>query len=359
MAAVALVVCRAWHRSAEESVQETRGGARSPSAKRSSSRSRRFARSCTPRTRRSSGGLSRFRESCGRLRELKAHLPLEAVLANVVRAASTCLGYRRVLLSLHDRADGVLVPRAHVGLSAEWPDLERLRLPADRFAGTPTGSAGVPASPFASLRSGTARQQARLRRPSSRRTTSSASSSSTGRSGKTPNPKTGPRVLELFATQAVTAIRLARAHETTRLGTLRDPLTGVANHGHFQETLYRELTRHERSGEKLVLLMVDLDDFKSGQRPARPPDRRRGPEGGRRPSPRLGPRDGHRRPLRRGGVRGRPSADRRGATASASPSGSGRPSRHRLSRPGSRSRSGSPSRSASPSTPRTRRRREP
>ena len=70
-------------------------------------------------------------------------------------------------------------------------------------------------------------------------------------------------VLELFASQAVNAIRLARAHETTRLGSLRDPLTGVANHGHFQETLYREVTRHERSGERLVLLMVDLDDFKA------------------------------------------------------------------------------------------------
>ena len=70
-------------------------------------------------------------------------------------------------------------------------------------------------------------------------------------------------VLKLFASQGVNAIRLARAHETTRLGSLRDPLTGVANHGHFQETLYREVTRHERSGERLALLMVDLDDFKA------------------------------------------------------------------------------------------------
>jgi GAF domain-containing protein len=56
-------------------------------------------------------------------------------------------------------------------------------------------------------------------------------------------------ILELFASQAVTAIRLARAYETTRLGSLRDPLTGIANHGHFQETLYREISRHERHAE--------------------------------------------------------------------------------------------------------------
>lgn len=193
--------------------------------------------------------------------ELKAHLPLEAVLANVVRAASTSLGYGRVLLSLHDRAEGVLVPRAEVGLAEAWPSLERLRLPSERVATSLSGTETVTPTPLASLprdpdRPGpvsvplvAAGQPVGLLELDERRADARGD---------------GDRVvLDLFASQAVNAIRLARAHETMRLGSLRDALTGVANHGRFQETLHREVTRHERSGERLVLLMVDLDDFKA------------------------------------------------------------------------------------------------
>jgi diguanylate cyclase (GGDEF)-like protein len=191
--------------------------------------------------------------------ELKAHLPVEAVLANIVRAASASLGYRLVLLSVHDRADGVLVPRAHVGLSDRWPQLESLRLPSERIAGTRTGF-GSP-SPLTSILPGSQRGEA-LSVPlvAGEQLVGLLELAGPGEDAVTGDDLV---VLELFASQAVNAIRLARAHETTRLGSLRDPLTGVANHGHFQETLYREVTRHGRSGERLVLLMVDLDDFKA------------------------------------------------------------------------------------------------
>lgn len=194
--------------------------------------------------------------------ELKAHLPLDAVLANVVRAASSSLGYRRVLLSLHDRADGVLVPRAHVGLSDDWSRLESLRFPVDGSTGLAPGRGTPPPAPLGSIR----------REPARTGFASVALVAADQLVGllelDEPDPgapgDTADRaILELFASQAVTAIRLARAYETTRLGSLRDPLTGVANHGHFQETLYREISRHERHSEKLVLLLVDLDDFKT------------------------------------------------------------------------------------------------
>lgn len=192
--------------------------------------------------------------------QLKAHLPLEAVLTNIVRAASTSLGYRLVLLSLQDRAEGVLAPRAHVGLSEQWPQLEPLRIPSESMAGPPATESH--SSPFAAL----------LPRSPLEQVVSVALVAGEQLVGilDLAGPERGEGVgeedrvvLELFASQAVNAIRLARAHETTRLGSLRDALTGVANHGHFQETLYREVTRHARSGEKLVLLMVDLDDFKT------------------------------------------------------------------------------------------------
>ena len=184
---------------------------------------------------------------------------MEAVLANIVRAASASLGYQQVLLSVHDRADGVLVPRAHVGLSDQWPKLEPLRLPSERIAGTAAGADGP--APLASLlpRS-THGEVVSVALVAGEQLVGLLELAGPDGNAVTEDDRV---VLELFASQAVNAIRLARAHETTRLGSLRDPLTGVANHGHFQETLYREVTRHERSGERLVLLMVDLDDFKA------------------------------------------------------------------------------------------------
>lgn len=191
--------------------------------------------------------------------EFKAHLPVEAVLANIVRAASASLGHRLVLLSLHDRADGVLVPRAHVGLSDRWQTLEALRLPSERIAGDRSESGGP--SPLSSVLEGS--PDAGVLSVPLVAGELLVGLLELARPGEDAVTGDDPVVLELFASQAVNAIRLARAHETTRLGSLRDPLTGVANHGHFQDNLYREVTRHGRSGERLVLLMVDLDDFKA------------------------------------------------------------------------------------------------
>src|SRR6185436_10245174 len=70
------------------------------------------------------------------------------------------------------------------------------------------------------------------------------------------------QALEIFVNQAVTAIQSARAYETTRQMSVKDSLTQAFNHRHFQETLHRELMRHERNGQSLALLMIDIDDFK-------------------------------------------------------------------------------------------------
>ena len=70
------------------------------------------------------------------------------------------------------------------------------------------------------------------------------------------------QALEIFANQAVTALQSARAYETTRQMSVRDSLTEAFNHRYFQETLSRELARHERSGQPLALVMLDIDDFK-------------------------------------------------------------------------------------------------
>ena len=194
--------------------------------------------------------------------ELRAHLPLESVFRHTVQAARGALGYRRVLLSVHDRLEGALVPRAHVGLEEEWPSLSEVRVPAGPLAHDLATPETAEAAPLRSL-------CRRLGLPPPVAVPLAAGSRVVGLLELAePGPdavdvEADRVVLDLFALQAVQALRLARAYRTVRLGTLRDALTGVANHGSFQETLRHEVARHERSAESLVLLMVDLDDFKT------------------------------------------------------------------------------------------------
>lgn len=69
-------------------------------------------------------------------------------------------------------------------------------------------------------------------------------------------------LLEVYAAEA--AIALANARLVERLEGLarRDSLTGLLNHGEFQERLARELEGAQRRGETLSVAMLDLDGFK-------------------------------------------------------------------------------------------------
>ncbi|HPA51402.1 MAG TPA: sensor domain-containing diguanylate cyclase [Thermoanaerobaculia bacterium] len=194
--------------------------------------------------------------------ELRAHLPLDSVLRNTVQAARKSLGHRQVLLSLHDRLEGTLVPRAHVGLEDEWPSLAEVRVPAGPLAHDLVAPETAEAAPLRSLRRrlGLAPPVA-MPLAAGSRVVGLLELAEPGSDAV--DVEEDRVVLDLFALQAVQAVRLARAYRTVRLGTLRDALTGVANHGSFQETLRHEIARHERSAESLVLLMVDLDDFKA------------------------------------------------------------------------------------------------
>ncbi len=65
-----------------------------------------------------------------------------------------------------------------------------------------------------------------------------------------------------FASLAAIAIENASLYEQSQERAATDALTGLYNHGHFQEALEREVRRSERYGETFALLMMDLDHFK-------------------------------------------------------------------------------------------------
>jgi diguanylate cyclase (GGDEF)-like protein len=70
------------------------------------------------------------------------------------------------------------------------------------------------------------------------------------------------RTLEVFATQAVTALQSARQYEEIKRLTFIDALTPAFNHRYFQETLAKEINRHTRTGHEFAVALLDIDNFK-------------------------------------------------------------------------------------------------
>jgi diguanylate cyclase len=64
------------------------------------------------------------------------------------------------------------------------------------------------------------------------------------------------------ATQAL-AIRVVRQNKSLEVLARTDSLTGLANHSELRRCAERELLRHRRSNRPAVLLMLDIDRFKS------------------------------------------------------------------------------------------------
>ena len=69
--------------------------------------------------------------------------------------------------------------------------------------------------------------------------------------------------LQVLANQAAAALENERLYRRAEQEAIRDGLTGLYNHRHFQERLLQECRRSHRYGTPLTLLMLDLDDFKS------------------------------------------------------------------------------------------------
>jgi len=64
------------------------------------------------------------------------------------------------------------------------------------------------------------------------------------------------------ARYAQIALANAQRYEGVMEVARRDPLTGLANHGHFWSTLTAEMSRASRYGRDLSLVMIDVDHFK-------------------------------------------------------------------------------------------------
>ncbi len=70
------------------------------------------------------------------------------------------------------------------------------------------------------------------------------------------------KLADLVAAEAAAAIQNARLYEQTQRLAITDPLTGLANHRYFRDSLALEIARANRLGYALGLLMIDVDHFK-------------------------------------------------------------------------------------------------
>jgi len=71
------------------------------------------------------------------------------------------------------------------------------------------------------------------------------------------------KLLEAFGELAAAACRNASAHAGLAQVARTDGLTGCLNHTAMQHMLRREVDRCERTGHRLSLVLIDLDDFKA------------------------------------------------------------------------------------------------
>ena len=70
-------------------------------------------------------------------------------------------------------------------------------------------------------------------------------------------------ILLSLAAQATLALENVGLHYHIQRQAVTDELTGLANHGHFQELLQAEIEQVRRYRHPVALIMLDLDDFKS------------------------------------------------------------------------------------------------
>lgn len=69
-------------------------------------------------------------------------------------------------------------------------------------------------------------------------------------------------VVERFASHAALVIHNTMLLQEIRRMAATDGLTGIANRRTFEETLAREISRADRTGEPVMLVMLDIDHFK-------------------------------------------------------------------------------------------------
>jgi diguanylate cyclase (GGDEF)-like protein len=213
---------------------------------------------------------------------LKVHLDVQGILEKVALGIRDGIGFRTVLISLYHEAEGYFERLAQAGLEERWQEIRTARPPAEDILSLlrPRFRVGncyymrkgdVPPLPYSIMPQNVKEAQEPddwdpmdiLLVPLYDKDDRLLGIISVDEpvDGKVPSMET-LRALEVLANQTVHALESAQVHAHIKRQAVMDGLTGLYNHGYFQETLAlktRELAEGRRS---YTILMMDLDNFK-------------------------------------------------------------------------------------------------
>jgi len=209
---------------------------------------------------------------------------IDAALTRIAVSIRKALGFEVVVFALYDPRRNEYVRRAHAGLDDVWEEVRKKRVAAEEITPFFNPEFRVSNSYFISH---TALRQSEhdffvhpedmddsFLKPDEWHENDmllvplvSADGNLGYLSVRDPHDHKVPTIekvqtLEVFATQAVTALQSAHQYEEIKRLTFIDALTPAYNHRYFQEALAKELHRHARTGHELALAMLDIDNFK-------------------------------------------------------------------------------------------------
>jgi diguanylate cyclase (GGDEF)-like protein len=209
---------------------------------------------------------------------------IDAALTRIAHAIRKALGFENVVFALHDPRRDEYVRRAQAGMDDVWEDVRKKHVTSGEIAAFFNPEFRVSNSYFVShtalrksehdffvrpedvddsyLKPDEWHENDLLLVPLMR-----GEEMIGYLSVREPHDRRIPSVekvqtLEVFATQAVTALQSARQYEEIKRLTFIDALTPAYNHRFFQEALSKEIHRHSRNGHEMALAMLDLDNFK-------------------------------------------------------------------------------------------------
>ena len=222
---------------------------------------------------------------------ISAHLNLQALLPEIVEVVRSTLGYRSALLSLVDTNDPNSLRRvAAVGLpESEWLVMSSQEVPLSHYKMLMAEDFRIGRSFYIphdhdaigqidqqELFARSYRPPIAVRAPNDWHPDDLLLVPLYGHRGglvgilSVDDPADGQRpvpemvtVLEIFATQAATAIENARLYAEMERQALTDNLTGLANQRHFMMHLAQHISWSERDHHGLTVLALDIDHFKS------------------------------------------------------------------------------------------------
>jgi len=208
---------------------------------------------------------------------------VDAALTRIAQAILKALGFEVVVFALYDARKDEFLRRAHAGLDDVWEDVRRKPVPAAEIRPFFNPEFKASNSYFVSHTSLRKSEHDFFVRPDENESylkpdewhendmllvpLHSGDRELGYVSVRDPHDRRIPslekvQTLEIFATQAVTALQSARQYEEIKRLTFIDALTPAYNHRYFQEALSKEIHRHSRTGHELALAMLDIDNFK-------------------------------------------------------------------------------------------------